>query len=422
MTERLLQFIWQFQYFNRNELQTETGESLQIIQSGQYNTNQGPDFLEASIRVENTVLAGSIELHIQSSDWNKHQHQADINYNNVILHVVWEDDAKNCLSSVPTLVLQNRIAKSLLIRYDEWMQQQAFVPCATSLTSVNTLVWISWKERLLAERLQRKAESILQLLASNHYHWEETFWQLLARNFGMKINAEMFENIAKSLPVTMLAKHKNQLITLEALLLGQAGLLQGSFKEQYPQLLQREYIFQQNKYKLIQPAGQVYFLRMRPAAFPGIRLVQLAMLVHRAVHLFAQVKEAVELKEVLQLLDITANDYWHYHYIPDEPSVYKIKHLGTDMVHNIIINTIVPVLFTYGLYHKDQPVKDKALNWLAEINAEKNNLIKSWQQLGITAEHAYDSQALIELKTQYCDNRKCLDCAIGNALLKVSIR
>jgi hypothetical protein len=145
------------------------------------------------------------------------------------------------------------------------------------------------------------------------------------------------------------------------------------------------------------------------------------MLVHHSVHLFAQVKEAVALKEILQLLDITANDYWHYHYTPDEPSVYKIKHLGTDMIHNIIINTIVPVLFAYGLYHKEQPVQDKALNWLAEIRAEKNNLVKSWQQLGITTEHAYDSQALIELKAQYCDNRKCLDCAIGNALLRVSI-
>lgn len=422
MTERLLQYIWQFQYFNRAELQTENSELLYIIHPGQYNTNQGPDFLEASIRIENTLLVGSIELHVQSSDWDKHRHRADSNYNNVILHVVWEDDARNPLSSVPTLVLQNRIAKSLLARYDEWMQLQAFIPCATSLTSVNALVWMAWKERLLAERLQRKAESILQSLAVNHHHWEETFWQLLAKNFGMKINAEMFENIAKSLPVTVLAKHKNQLITLEALLLGQAGLLQEAFKEDYPQLLQREYIFQQNKYKLIQPAGQVYFLRMRPAAFPTIRLAQLAMLVHRAVHLFAQIKEAVELKEVLRLLDITANDYWHYHYLLDEPSVYKIKRLGPEMIHNIIINTIVPVLFAYGLYHKEQAVKDKALNWLAGVNAEKNSLIKDWQQLGIAAGHAYDSQALIELKTQYCDSRKCLDCAVGNALLKRSIR
>jgi Protein of unknown function (DUF2851) len=422
MTERLLQYIWQFQYFNKNELQTEANGLLQIIHPGQYNTNQGPDFLEATIKIDNTILVGNVELHIKSSDWVKHNHQRDTNYNNVTLHVVWEDDLKEETAAIPVLVLQNRISKPLLRQYDEWMQQQAFVPCAASVAAVKDLVWLAWKERLLAERLQRKSEYVLQLLQFNNQHWEETFWQLLAKNFGMKINAEAFENIAKSVPVTILAKHKNQLATLEALLLGQAGLLNGEFKEDYPKLLQREYHFLQRKYKLARIAGPVHFLRMRPAAFPTIRLAQLAMLVHDSVHLFSKMKEAVALKEAAALLNVTAGDYWHYHYIPDEPSGYKIKNLGTEMLNNIFINTVAPVLFAYGLYHNEQPVKDKALKWLEETGAEKNSITRGWQELGIANGNAFDSQALVELKTQYCDKKKCLDCAVGNALLKGTVK
>jgi Protein of unknown function (DUF2851) len=420
MTERLLQFIWQFQYFNKNELQTETGTRLQIIHPGQYNTNQGPDFLEAKIKIEDIILVGNTELHIKSSDWNKHNHQNDANYNNVILHVVWQDDLMNHASSAPVLVLQNRVSKPLLKQYDEWMQQQAFIPCAGSVAAVKELVWIVWKERLLIERLQRKSEYILQLLNNNNHHWEETFWQLLAKNFGIKINAEAFEDIAKTVSVNVLAKHKNQVNTLEALLMGQAGLLEVDFNEEYPKLLQREYLFHQRKYKLSKVNAPVHFLRMRPAAFPTIRLAQLAMLVHCSVHLFSKIKDTVTVTEAVKLLNVTASDYWHYHYILDEASAYKEKNIGVEMANNIIINTVVPVLFAYGLYHKDHAVKDKALKWLEEVSAEKNNITKGWQQLGITNKHAYDSQSLIELKTQYCDKKKCLDCAAGNALLKTN--
>ncbi|MEO5592485.1 MAG: DUF2851 family protein [Chitinophagaceae bacterium] len=418
MTERLLQYIWQFQYFNRHDLSVSDGAVLQILHPGKYNTNQGPDFLEATIKIDNTILVGNIELHINTSDWNKHGHHTDSNYKNVILHVVWRHDDINQPATVPLLDLQNRISILLLSQYDEWMQQSSFIPCASVVKDVKDLVWVSWKERLLAERLQRKSNYVLQLLDSNKYHWEEACWQLLARNFGMQVNADAFESIARSLPVSILAKHKNQVTVLEALLLGQAGLLEESFTSDYARLLQREYRFHQHKYKLVRPPVAVYFLRMRPAAFPSIRLAQLAMLVHQSTHFFAAIKEAVAVKAVIKLLNVSANDYWHYHYKPDELSDYKIKKLGSGMINNIIINTVVPILFAYGLYHKEQVVKDKALQWLAEASAEKNSVTNGWQQLGITNKNAYQSQALIELKTQYCDAKKCLDCAVGNALLK----
>jgi hypothetical protein len=418
MTERLLQFIWQFQYFNRHDLSVGDGAVLQIIYPGKYNTNQGPDFQEATVKIDNTLLVGSIELHINSSDWHKHGHDTDPNYKNVVLHVVWQQDGGRQPATVPVLELYNRVSVFLLQQYDEWMQQAAFIPCAAGVKDVQELVWLSWKERLMAERLQRKSSYVLQLLQQNTFHWEETCWQLLAKNFGLQINAEAFENIARSLPLAVLAKHKNQLTVLEAIFLGQAGLLEESFTGEYEKLLQREYRFHQYKYKLAKPAVAVHFLRMRPATFPTVRLAQLAMLVHRSTHFFAAIKEAATVKEVMQLLNVSANDYWHYHYQLDEPAAFKIKNLGSSMVNNIIINTVTPLLFAYGLYHQEQPLKDKALQWLEQTAAEKNNITRDWQQLGVANKNALHSQALIELKTQYCDAKKCLDCAVGNALLK----
>lgn len=418
MNERLLQFIWQFQYFNKQELQTAGAEPLQIIHPGHLNTNQGPDFKEASVKIGNTVLVGAAELHLRTSDWLKHQHDGDANYKNVVLHIVWQHDA-TIHTHVPVLELQHRVSKIMLQQYQQWMNNPQLVPCAGTISSVKELVWMNWKERLLAERLERKAAYALQLLQQNKQHWQETFWQLLARNFGIKINADAFEAIAKSLPVTILAKHKNQLPVLEALLLGQAGLLQGDFTEDYPKLLQREYQFYQAKYQL-QPLNQpVHFLRMRPASFPTVRLAQLAALVYDAAHLFSKIKEATTIDALIKLLNVTANDYWHYHYRLDEPADYKPKKLGRQMVMTIIINSIVPVVFAYGLMHKDELLKEKALYWLQQLPAEKNTITAGWQQLGITSQHAFDSQALIELKTQYCSKKRCLDCGVGNALLKM---
>ena len=418
MTERLLQFIWQFQYFNRNALQAQSGETLHILHPGRLNTNQGPDFLQARIRIDSTLLAGNIELHVKSSDWKKHGHQQDANYRHILLHVVWEDDAPGN-QPAPVLVLQQRVSKLLLQQYDDWMRKPSFVPCAGAVTTVSGLVWAAWKERLLAERLQRKSDYALQLLASNNNHWEETCWQLVARNFGIRVNADAFEAIARSLPLRLLSKHKNQLLVLEALLLGQAGLLGNAYQEAYPQLLQREFRFLERKYGLQPIAEPVHFLRMRPAAFPNLRLAQLAMLLHRSQHLFASFKEMETVKEAMVLLQVEASDYWQNHYAIDEAGSRRSKkQLGEAMVQNILINTVAVLLFAYGMHHGDNRFKDKALQWLAGVPAEENAITRGWQQQQVVCGQAWDSQAMIELKTQYCDKKKCLDCAVGNALLK----
>lgn len=414
--ERLLQFIWQFQYFNTGELRTTSGEELQIIFPGTYNTNQGPDFTDAKIKIGNTIWAGHIELHIRASDWNRHNHHIDKNYNNVVLHVVWENDFPNY--NIPVLNLENRIAGSLLQRYEELMNAQGFIACERSISSVNPIVLKSWKERLLAERLIRKSSTVELFLGQNNQHWEETFWWLLARNFGTKINADAFESMARSIPLNILAKHKNQIHQLEALLMGQANLLDHQFSDDYSILIQREYEFYKSKYKLRPGSITPFFLRMRPGNFPTIRLAQLAMLIRNSEHLFSKIKDTDSLKDVKHWLDVTANDYWHYHYRFDEPSSFKKKRTGAAMIDNIMINTVCTVLFAYGHFHREQRYKDRALQWLEEIDPETNSITRGFQQLGLENKNAYDSQALIELKNEYCSKKKCLDCAIGNAILK----
>jgi len=423
MKERLLQYIWQFQYFNKNELTTANNEPLQIINAGSFNSNQGPDFLSAKLKISNTTWAGNIEVHINSSDWNLHKHSADNNYNNIVLHVVWVHDKEiNDVhgNALPTLELQSRVSKLLLSRYEELMMASLFIPCQKQIRLVNELTLSNWKQRLLVERLQKKSAVIFQFLTENNWHWEETFWWMLAKNFGIQVNSNAFEKVARSIPINLLAKHKNQIHQIEALLFGQAGLLDKDFEEDYPVLLQKEFTFFRKKHKLERVNEQLFFLRMRPANFPTIRLAQLAMLIHTSHHLFSQIKEATSFEEVKKVLNVTANDYWHYHYMFEETSGFKKKNIGEAMINNLLINTIVPVLFAYGHQHNEQMYKDKAISWLEKISSEKNIITKGFEALNLPNKNSFDSQSYIQLKNEYCNKRRCLECAVGNAIFKLS--
>lgn len=417
MTERLLQYIWQFQYFNRSSLTTSEGDVLEILVPGRLNKDQGPDFLDAQIRINTTVFAGTIELHLRTAQWQAHGHHTDANYRNVILHVVYEHD-EEVLSAIPVLELQSRIPGVLLEQYNQWMQTGIFIPCEASIVYVPQLNWLSWKDRLLAERLTRKSDAILLLLEESGRHWEETCWRLLARNFGMPVNADAFEAIGRSLPVRILARHREQLHQLEALLLGQAGLLQAPFKEDYPKLLQREYFFLKKKYGLQPVLIPVHFLRMRPPNFPTLRLAQLAVLLQSHARLFPFLLESDDLPVLRRQLTVVANEYWHRHYLPDEESRFRKKILGKDMVDNLVVNTVVPLLFAYGRYRKEERFQERAMQWLSLTGAESNTIVKGFSQLDVAVASAFDSQALIELKTKYCDRRYCLQCGVGHALLR----
>lgn len=419
MTEKLLQFIWQLRHFNQQQLVTIQGNVVEIIYPGILNTNQGPDFLVGKLMIDNYFWVGSIELHLKTSDWEKHAHQQDSNYKNVILHVVWENDLPETNPfNLPTLELNHRVSSILLARYESMMMNACFIPCEKSVKDVSALVWSAWKERLLIERLQRKTNSINLLLSQNNYDWQETLWWLVAKSFGLKVNAEAFEEIARSIPTNLLHKHTYQIHQLEARLLGQAGLLNKEFTEAYPQLLQREYRFLQKKYRFRPVNVPILFLRMRPSNFPSVRLAQLAMLIVNIKFLFSYIKECEDLGELQRKLKVTANDYWNYHYRLDEASDYKPKTVGDTMIYTVLINAIIPILYCYGEYYKDMDILQKTLRWMDELPAEKNHISKSWQNLGIVEKSAFDSQALLELKSIYCDSKRCLDCSIGNAILQ----
>ncbi len=417
MTEQLLQFIWQFQYYNTSNLKTTAEEDLQILCAGIHNTNQGPDFLNAKIKCGDTTLVGSIELHLNASEWHLHNHSKDKNYNNVILHVVWNED-KNLALNFPVVELKSRVSNLLLDKYEALMHEKMFIPCEQQIQSVKEITFIAWKERLIIERLQEKAMYVEKILKENNQHWEEAFWQIIARNFGIKINCDAFETMAKKIPLNILAKHKNQLLQIEALLMGQCGLLENDFEDDYVIMLQKEFRFLRQKLGITASHIGVHFLRMRPANFPTIRLSQLANLVHKSNHLFSKIKDANSVKEVEKMLDVTANDYWHYHYMFDELTAFRKKNLGKQMIQNIIVNTVLPVLYAYGWYNNNELYKQKALEWAAALLPEKNNITLGFSKLGIANKSAYDSQALIQLKNKYCNVKRCLECAVGNKILK----
>jgi len=423
MKEKLLHFIWKYQYFNKSCLETLRGEPLEIRFPGNYNLNQGADFSEAIIKIGSIILAGNIELHVKSSDWQKHHHSSDDNYSNIVLHVVWEADMEisdRFSNPIPSLELQTLVPKLLIKRYEQLMEDTATIHCVKYLPVINELGWTKWKETLAVERLLEKSARVVELFRASNNHWEEVFWWLLASGFGIKVNTELFEDVARSLPVSLLARHKNQLHQLEALLLGQANLLETDFEESYPVLLQKEYRFLQKQYKLRKISNSAHFLRMRPANFPTIRLAQLAMLIYQSKHLFATIKSLENIKEVKNLFDITCNDYWHYHYIPGEITSYKPKHIGAQMIDSVIINSVVPVLFAFGMVNGDETVKAKALGWLTELRPESNSIITGWKKAGITCKNAMESQALLQLQQHFCNQKKCLQCSVGNKLLRAT--
>lgn len=420
MTEQLLHYIWQYQYFNTKHLRTTGGENILVIHPGIHNKNQGPDFLSAKLKIGDTTWAGNVELHVHSREWNEHEHSLDDNYRNVILHVVWMDGGDTVLD-FPTLELQAFVPKLLLDKYRLLMEQPSFIACENHISAVDNLTIIAWKDRLVAERLEQRALQVEQLLEQCNGHWEQCCLVLLARNFGMKVNTDAFQKIMASIPFAILQRHRSQLIQLEALLFGQAGLLEREFSEAYPAMLKKEYAFLAKKYNLKSAGIPLFFLRMRPANFPTIRLAQLAALIHNNSGFFSMFTGSDDLHEVAKIFAVEANDYWLHHYVFDETSAYRKKSPGKQMIVNIFLNTIIPLLFSYGKHYKKEDQKVKAMRWLNKLPPEANSITAGFVKLKVENSTASDSQALLQLRQQYCDHKKCLHCAVGNAILKKQV-
>ena len=417
MNEAFLQFIWKMKLFTTTGIYTTEGEPVTIIHNGEHNTHSGPDFTNARIKIGDTTWAGNVELHIRSSEWNEHKHSSDRAYDNVILHVVYVHDDKK--SVMPTLELNNLIDNDLIQHYKLMMQTAAWIPCEKSIHQVEEIVIKQQLNRLLSERMKQKALHVENRLLVNNNDWEATCYQLIARSFGTNINADPFEGVARSLPYKTILKHLNQPKQIEALLFGQAGFLEGSFREIYPHQLQAEYKFLKTKYQLqgIRPL-EWKFLRMRPANFPTIRMSQLAAFLATHDRIFSHIIHAPDSNTIKQLFRAEASPYWKEHYHFKKAAAVKSATLGKDTINLILINTIAPLLFLYGKKMGDEQFCIKAVDLLEHLEPENNTITRQWANLGLTAKHAGDSQALLELKKQYCSNKRCLECSVGYRILK----
>ena len=421
MKEEFLHYVWKTKQFIHKQLKTTSGDTIQILKPGLYNTDAGPDFFNAHIKIGATLWVGNVEMHLKTSDWLKHNHQNDPAYNNVILHVVLEEDQVISLPNsqfLPCLELKTRIAPTLVKRYQKLIRNQAWIPCQAFIPTMDSNIINIWIEKLVFEKLMSKIHSLEQLLETSGNDWESVFYQILSRNFGLKANAAPFELLAQAVPWLTLLKHKNSLFQIEALLFGQAGLLRHSFIDDYPIRLKKEFHFLKEKYNFTPLNKEIWkFSRMRPANFPTIRIAQLATLIYQIDNLFGKVLAAADIKELENLFDIKLSNYWQDHYQFDKSSIKRKKTLGKKTIHLFIINTIVPFLFLYGTRKSEDKYKHKALQLLKELQPEQNHIIKKWQGLGIKTQSAAQTQGLLFLKKNYCESFKCLDCALGHSIL-----
>lgn len=419
MKESLLQYAWQHKLYKTEKLISTNGESISVIHPGLLNTDAGPDFFNAKIQIGNTLWAGNVEIHLKSSDWNNHHHGNDAAYDNIILHVVFEHDTDIFRSNGKKMdQIQLPLIDNLENRYEYLMSQQSSILCAHKLPNVPSVVLSGWLNALLTEKLELKIHDISTILQSTSNNWEEAFYIILARNFGSGINAIPFEMLAKSLPQSYLAKHKDNLLQIEAMLFGQSGLLNNIPKDEYTVQLNQEYKFLRSKYNLSPVDAHLWkFLRLRPQNFPHIRIAQLAHLIHSSSKLFSKILTVESLSEAENLFRCATSDYWQFHYTFTKASPKVTKQIGINTIRVLLINTVIPFLFAYGKYRNDLLLQERAIQFLEQLPTEHNSIIEQWQQYGILAESAFDSQALLFLKKQYCDHKKCLQCRIGHTVL-----
>ena len=442
MREEFLYYIWENRLTDK-DLKTTEGEAVEVVVTGYPNNDSGPDFLEAKIQIGDKLWAGHVEIHVKSSDWNRHGHQNDKAYKYVILHVVYENDLQ--VNNIPTLELKGHFDESLFAQYQKLIASKTWIPCEKNISQVPVFTRLSWLDRMAVERLESKSGAVTKILEANQFDWEDALYKLLLRYFGLKVNNEAFETLSNILPFKTLLKHADNLLQLESMLMGCAGFLEDDFTEEYPQLLKREFSIMKTKFNLLtMPTERWRYMRMRPSNFPTIRLAQMAQLIHKNGPLFSMIKAAKDTAEAKALFDVTASEYWETHWrfnkrLPqcdrlsqcDSPTVQgsgavglsyhdsrkTAKHLGDATANILIINAVAPLLFCYGKLHKDESVCESALQFLENTEAEDNATIRHYAQYGITAENAMQTQALLHLYSYFCKCKRCLECRIGNVLL-----
>ncbi len=421
MNEDFLWYLWQYHFAGKSFEGTQQ-ETLQILHPGKRNIDSGPDFFNGKIKIGHTVWAGNIEIHVRSSDWYRHGHQHDEQYDSVILHVVYEDDRavfRRSGEKITTLEIKGKFDEKLFETYRGFLLSKQWIPCQEIISRAGYFHILQWLQRLAVERLERKAGETEKQLHENHHDFREVFYRSLLQSYGLKTNAEAFLQLARSLPYSVLSKHKDNLKQIEALLFGQAGMLTANRKDNYPNQLKTEYIFLAQKYGLTPLSEKIWkFMRTHPSNFPTLRTAQFASLFHRSSSLLQKMLESNNLQDLTRLFQTEASEYWQTHYRFDKSTPPHSSKMGISSIRLILINTVIPFLFVYGRTTGRPFLQEKALNWLTQLPAENNRFTRRFAALGIRPGNALQSQALIRLKQVYCDKKQCLQCGIGHQLLK----
>jgi hypothetical protein len=420
MTEEFLMFLWKHRLYSPESLFLSDGIPIEVIHPGEHNRDAGPDFFNTRIKIGNTIWAGNAEVHVRSSDWLKHGHNANESFQNVILHIVSENDARvTDAAGKPVPVITLKCSESVMAQYEYLLKNRLWVPCARELQNIDSFLVSLWIEKIGVSRLEEKSALIAAHLDQTSNNWEEVLYRSVMRSFGFHLNGLPFENLAKSLPYKILEKHADSLLQAEALLFGQAGFLSELLPyDDYFLKLQKEYRHLSKKYNLKPVQRHLWkFLRLRPGNFPTIRLAQIAAVIHHHPKLFALIREASSVSDLKEPFEVSASSYWNNHYLFGKISNAKEKTIGNDSVDIILINAIIPILFMYGKKTGLEIFQNRALDFLGQLEPEKNTITENWQLLGIHANSAFHSQALLHLKNVWCDRHLCLECGIGSQIL-----
>ena len=423
MKEDFLHYLWKFKKFDISSLKTSNGEDITIVNVGQYLQLAGPDFFNAQITIGNQKWAGNVEIHIKSSDWYIHHHERDEAYDSVILHVVWEHDTevfRKNNTEIPILELKNYVSKETLEKYQSLLTPKSWIYCEKQLEAINEFKVNNWKERLFFERLERKSINIQELLVQTNQDWEAVLFCLLAKNFGLNINGELFLKIAQSIPFSVFRKESFELENIEALLFGKAGLLNIEKEDRYFKNLHTRFNYLEHKFQLEQSVFEpVQFFKHRPDNFPTIRLSQLANVYHSQHNLFSKVVNANSIESIYDFFRVSVSNYWQNHYQFDKESPKKNKMLSKSFIDLIVINTIIPIQFAYAK-SQGKEISEDLIRLMQNVAPESNTVIQKFSSFGVKSKNAFDTQSLLQLKNEYCNKSKCLDCAIGIELLKKS--
>ncbi len=421
MKEDFLHYVWKLKRFRFLNLKTSEGSPVEIYSTGTHNHHAGPDFLNARIRIDGQLWAGNVEIHVKSSDWYLHGHEKDNNYNNVILHVVWEDDIavfRKDNTAIPALALKAIVSKTTIGNYKRlFTTNKRFINCEKHLASADNFVWQNWLERLYVERLEEKSEFIFRELKDSGNDWEAVLFRLLMKNFGLHINGAAFYSIAKAVDYSLIRKTGANPLMLEALFFGLAGFLDDAFSDRYKSELTKEYEYLKHKFRISdQGIISPKFFRLRPANFPTVRLSQFARLYSTHQHLFSEIIAATTPEAYYNLLRVTASEYWTIHYTFGKASSKKEKKLSISFMQLLIINTILPLKFCYSK-HMGKDNNEELITTISALQPENNSIIEKYKALYTAVPSAMESQSLLQLYNNYCSKHKCLQCAVGNQLI-----